>query len=941
MLASIRQSPVVQAMLIAFVYFVAAVVGLLSIAPPGGISLFWFPAGIGFVAVLWRGTRVWFWLAPGLLLACLVTGVGITATIVLTLILPLEALFAVHVLHVFHLDNFLRRAEQFFKFVVITGAASAVTAFALTTTLTLAGKLVWQNWVWNTLMWWLGDWASILIIVPLALVWFVRAPLPLTRLVLAEIVLFAIAFLAMMFVVYGAVLPTELASDSLYLFLGIIVWSAYRFGLRGTTLGQAAVAGLMLWGLFFGIGPFADETREQAIVAMQFSLVFFAGTGLSVAATVAARDDVSDELQRAHENLEIQVEERTASLRESEDRYRSMFAAANTPALVVDAESGEILDANPMACALYGFTRDELLNLKNVDLSAEPDQTRQASAHQVTHIPLRYQKKKDGTIFPIEASIGFFKQQDRRAGVVFINDLTQRVRVEQELLHAKRAAEDASLAKSEFLAHTSHEIRTPLHGIIGMSSLLRETPLNDEQSESLEIVQSSANHLLNLINDILDLSKIEARQMELERIEFDLRACLDQAIENIAAEAHRKHLQTSCVSASDVPTALIGDPGRLQQVLINLLGNAVKFTNAGEISVTVDVESTTTHYPLTTLHFTVRDSGIGIAPDKQSLIFEAFRQADGSTTRNYGGSGLGLTISRQLVELMGGRIWVESEVGKGSAFHFSVPLEINSRASVSPAPISAPTQDRAMHILLVEDNLAAQIVGKRMLEKIGHRVEIATNGKAAVSATERAMFDLVLMDVEMPVLDGLTAIRQIRAREKEIGGHVKIISLTAYAMKEDRERCLAAGADSYLAKPLSPARLAAALAGNLPQARAPQVVAPVVDLDAALETTGGDRELLQEGVNIFFSEDYPREIAALRAALARQDADGVRRAAHGLKGALDSFGSRPARDLARELEFLGRDNKLVDAPHQFHQLEKEIERFAEFYGVPAPKVELE
>ncbi len=729
----------------------------------------------------------------------------------------------------------------------------------------------------------------------------------------------------------------------------------------------------------------------------------------------------------------------------------------------------------------FGWTREELTASPYLDFVHPDDlQATLAAAHSlsddgtnVMSFENRY-RCKDGSYKWLSWNAVPLDQKQMIYCVA--RDMTEQKRTEEALRRAKEAAEAAGRAKGDFLANMSHEIRTPLNAVIGMTELVLDTSLSSVQREYLSTVKAAGDSLLTLLNDILDFSKIEAGMLNIERIELNLRDSIGDTVQTLATRAHGKGLELACQVQSDVPETLVGDPGRLRQLLVNLVGNAIKFTDRGEVVIRVEMGPRTADEVC--LHFAVTDTGVGIPAAKHQSIFGAFVQADGSTTRKYGGTGLGLTISSQLVNLMGGKIWVESEVGLGSTFYFTVPFGLkqapvqvamadvldlpvlvvddnatNRRileevlanwhmrptavdsaqsalsamqrardagtpfaivltdvnmpgmdgftlveqirrtpdlagaiimmltsadrigdaarchdlgvkrylmkpvkqsdlldaitAALSASPIEDKPADlatapspalnrRRLRILTAEDNLLNQRLTTCVLEKMGHTVTIADDGMAALAAMEKQPFDLVMMDIQMPNMDGLEATAAIREREAATGAHIPIIAMTAHAMKGDKERCLSGGMDDYLAKPLRAEDLLRAVERWFPAApvagqRAPSPAGGEghkegsIDPQDIVSRVDGDSELLHELVGLFL-DSYPAKLAEIREAVARRDPRALERAAHALKGSVSTFGASAAFEIALRLETLALEGDLTLAEAVFAELKAEIER---------------
>ena len=803
--------------------------------------------------------------------------------------------------------------------------------------------------------------------------------------------------------------------------------------------------------------------------------------------------------------------------KESEERFRAMVEAAPTAMLVVNA-AGDIVRINRQVEELFGYRRQELIGQRVEVLMPE----RFRGEHPALRdrffrdsIPRDMEAnlellavRKDGSEFPVRIGLSPIESAEGLAVICGVLDITDQKRTLDAIQQAREAAEAANRAKSSFLANMSHEIRTPMNGIIGMTQLLSQTDLRSNQRDYLATVEESAHTLLRLLNDILDFSKIEAGKLELEYRDFCISECIARAAHMQQLRADEKGLEIACRIAPEIPDYLCGDSGRLQQVMVNLLSNAVKFTNAGEVFLNVNAESISADKVC--LHFSVSDTGIGIPDDKQHRIFRPFEQAEDSTTRRFGGTGLGLTISGQLVEMMRGRIWVESESGCGSTFHFTAqfgvsaeqhqraPAELTSLrdlpvlvvddnhtnrrilsemlqfwhmqpvladsssaarralqnadrsdcpirlilldhhmpdedgfqfaesvseilkrnqcsvimissgsapvdadqcqrhgisrfmtkpviaselldevlrqfggyttlSSQSPLPPTSGTMVQPRRILLVEDNEINRRVAMGLLHARGHQVVVAENGLLAVNTLIEQEFDVVLMDMQMPVMDGYEATVAIRNREHQSGGHTPIIAMTAEALKGDRERCLETGMDDYVAKPIVAADMYLAIErfpaiclasdGGLlktagggssrtdrgnelrdylnpvgsehPQS---QAVAHAIDTLPNIDWKGV-KELLVCGVDELqafadlLKKDIPVQMAEVRCALGARDSKLLRRSAHSLKGSINYFGVEELIQAALALELSGREESFERTAEQLATLEREVARF--------------
>jgi len=606
----------------------------------------------------------------------------------------------------------------------------------------------------------------------------------------------------------------------------------------------------------------------------------------------------------ARKLVEAEQKKLDQRLRDQQFYTRSLIES-NVDALMTTDPSGIITDVNKQMEALTGCTRDELIGAPFKSYFTDPERAEAGielvlSEKKITDYELTA-CARDGKQTVVSYNATTFYDRGRTLQGVFAaaRDITERKRVEVELQQAKAAAESASQIKSDFLASMSHDIRTPMNAIIGIADLLAKTPLSPQQNKYVQIFRRAGDNLLHLINDILDLSKVEASQLELERTGFSLNDLLEKVTEMVALPAHEKGLALVCEIAPKVPTELVGDPTRLRQVLLNLLGNAIKFTEAGEVALRVTPNADSSVRGI--LRFTISDTGIGIPGEKLGAVFERFTQADSSTTRRYGGSGLGLTISKRLVELMGGHIWVESKVGRGSVFSFDLPLEIWAGAGRRPAVPVGPGPEPALpalHILLVEDSPDNRTITLAYLHETPYRVDIAENGAIACEKFTAGHYDLVLMDRQMPVMDGLTATRAIR--EWEQAHHrppTPIIALTAAALKGDQEKCMAAGCTAYLTKPIKQEVLLQAIKDR-------SVIAlPSSKLECSR------REPILVRANPKFADLIPvflrnrrQNVIAMQDALDQGDFETVAMMGHGMRGAGGSYGFQAITDIGTALE---------------------------------------
>jgi len=556
------------------------------------------------------------------------------------------------------------------------------------------------------------------------------------------------------------------------------------------------------------------------------------------------------------------------ALQQSERRSRTLFEHVPDPIFIFDKASNRFLDCNSAVERVYGYTRDELRSMTPYDLHPPEDYMKVHENIAVANVDspkVFVHLTKDGRKMDVEILSNDIVWEGQTAWISIVRDITERKRAEAELRAAKAAAEEATAAKSVFLANMSHEIRTPMNAIIGMTDLTLETRLDEEQQEYLQTVRDASESLLALIDDILDFSKIEAGKLELEPLDFRLRDCVENAVRTLAVRAGQKGLELAVDFPADVPDAVIGDPVRLRQIFVNLVGNAIKFTADGEIEVRAGVESSDDDEVV--LRFSVRDTGIGIPNDKLSTIFESFSQADVSTTRQFGGSGLGLAISSQLAERMGGRMWAESTIGEGTTFHFIVRLGLQ-RQPVDSARPRAASGLAGVAALVVDDNDTNRRILVSTLESWGMSVVAADGADEALARLGEAdecgaPFRLVVLDGRMPEIDGFQLAGMIMTDERF--GDTSLMMLTSAGTPGDAARCRELGISSYLTKPVPQSDLWDALCTILGDAEAPK---------PALVTKHSLREA-RSTLRVLLAEDNPVNVKLARRLLEKRGHDVV------------------------------------------------------------------
>ncbi|MDK9716573.1 MAG: PAS domain S-box protein [Trichlorobacter sp.] len=505
-------------------------------------------------------------------------------------------------------------------------------------------------------------------------------------------------------------------------------------------------------------------------------------------------------------------------LRLSEEKFASAFKASPDSVNLNRLTDGTYLEVNEGFCTITGYREEEVLGKSSLDLNIwvfPEDRQRlvqELKQHGVVKNLETQFRRKDGSIFTGQMSACIITVHGEQCLLNITRDVSERKQYEEELKQARRSADAANRAKSEFLANMSHEIRTPMNGIIGMAQLLQFTDLTSEQQEYLQCLDSSTKNLLSLLNDILDLSKIESGKIELEQTIFSLCQSIQDVVTTQISLIHQKQLHLITDLPAEIPELLLGDPLRIKQILLNLLGNAIKFTETG--SITLAVRIIERQGSSLQLQLSLRDTGIGMAPETLERIFAPFEQADNSTTRKYGGTGLGLTICRRLAELMGGKIWADSEPGKGSCFFVELPfVAVDPPQGVQEdgARQATATNSKSLNLLLAEDNELNAMTVSAMLKKLGHRVDLIADGKQALDSVSKNSYDCILMDISMPHMGGDEATQLIREAEQQTGQHIPIIALTAHALRGSREQFLGNGFDGYISKPVDIRVLAAEL----------------------------------------------------------------------------------------------------------------------------------